>query len=276
MRLALSRRPVRRAVVPALATCLAAMGLATAPALAHQKWLWPNYFKVAKGPVWISFDVTWSDSPFSAEQGVGDQPLSIIDPAGERLAPHQVFVGKTKSTAEVELTRPGTYRLESTDPPAYWTRVEVDGQQLWRKKPRDEIRGEKVVRSDLYFSQAWAYVTLGEPSPLPPPDEKQPLEIIPGSHPAELYQGERLKLRTFSFGKPASRAKVSVFGPASNGHDPTRVLECDESGLAEFRLDDVGTHLFVCELEVETPDDPKAAIHSFNAYLTLRIEAKRE
>jgi uncharacterized GH25 family protein len=259
-----------------LAICALLALLAQAnPVRAHQKWLWPNVFRAEKTPAWVSFDVTWSDRAFTAEQGVGEQPLIVIDPQGERRTPPQVFVGKTKTTAEIELTKPGTYRLESVDPPTYWTRVAAEGgKERWLKRPKNEVQGERIIRSDLYYSKAVAYVTVGDPSELPASDDKDPLDIMPLSRPARLVAGDPLELRVVSYGKPVASANIKVFGPASTGHEPSQSLQCDASGVATTQCGEPGKYLFVCELERKAADDPKADIHSFNVYLTLNVQPK--
>ncbi|HEX2474848.1 MAG TPA: DUF4198 domain-containing protein [Lacipirellulaceae bacterium] len=239
---------------------------------AHQKWLLPNFFVAEKGPVWLSFDVTWSDRPFTAESGVGVQPLSVVDPSGRRQTPTSVFVGKTKSVAELELTEPGTYRLEAIDPLTYWTQVDENGQTKWLKKPKNEVTATSIKRSDLYWSKAAAYVTLGEPTAVPPPDDSEPLDLRLESHPNNLTAGQALKLQVASFGKPVPRAEVKVFAPGTEGHDPSSVITCGDNGGGIFTPDEAGQFLLACQLEREVSDDPKADIHSFNIYLTLEIQ----
>ena len=138
------------------------MYAAQAPCIAHEKWLWPNRFIVEKAPAWISFDATWSDQPFAAEMGVGEKPVTVVDPAGRSGSPERAFIGKTKSTCESELRQEGTYRLESVDPLTYWTQVEGAGRPQWLKKPKGEVTDKKIMRSDLYWSKAMAYVTVGQ------------------------------------------------------------------------------------------------------------------
>jgi hypothetical protein len=248
----------------------------TSRCAAHQKWLSPNFFVSEKGPVWLSFDVTWSDQPFAAEAGVGERPLWVVEPSGKRAAPPHVFVGKTKSVAEVELTQPGTYRLESVDPVSYWTRIEEDGKERWIAKPKNEVTGAKITRSDLYWSKAVAYVTLGEPTEIPPPDDAEPLAIRTDSHPNQIRAGQPLELRVLSYGKPLGKAKIKVFSPDSAGHDPEQEIACDENGIAAFEAGSPGRYLLSCESEREVADDPKADIHSFNFYLTLQVRPKSE
>ena len=242
------------------------------PCAAHQKWLLPNFFVVDKWPVWLSFDVTWSDRPFTAESGVGAQPISIVDPNGRRQTPPSVFVGKTKSVVEMELTERGTYRLEAIDPLAYWTQIEEGGQTTWLKQPKNEVTAASIKRSDLYWSKAAAYVTLGEPTTVPAAGDSEPLDLQLDPHPNRLTAGQALKLQVASFGKPVPRAEVKVFAPGAVGHEPSSVITCGDDGGGTFTPDEAGRFLLACQLEREVPDDPKADIHSFNMYLTLEVQ----
>lgn len=241
------------------------------PCSSHQKWLWPNRFVAEKAPVWLSFDVTWSDEPFNAEKGVGDQPLSIVDPAGGRESPSRIFIGKTKSTAEAELVREGTYRVEAVDPLAYWTRVEKDGHEQWIKKPKNVVTGAKITRADLYWAKAVAYITVGKQTEMRTSDKADPLDLVPLTHPNEIPAGRPLELRVLSYGAPLPSAEIRVFGPNNTGHEPIQSTKCDDQGLGKIQIDKAGRYLFTCEIERKVADDPKADVHSFHLYLTLLI-----
>lgn len=241
---------------------------------AHQKWLLPNFFVAEKGPVWLSFDVTWSDRPFVAESGVGAKPLWVVQPDGRRETPPDVYVGKTKSVAEFQLSQPGTYRLESVDPLSFWTQVEKDGKKQWLQKPKNEVTSGSISRSDVYWSKALAYVSLGKPTDLPAADDSEPLDLRPTSHPNGLKVGETLSLRALSYGKPLPNTKINVFGSDAAGHEPTSVITTDADGGATYELKTAGRLLIACELEQQRPNDPKADINSFNIYLTLEINPR--
>lgn len=266
----LSRRQTRF-LATVLALCLCSWPHSC---LAHQKWLLPNFFVAEKGPVWLSFDITWSDRPFVAETGIGEQPLAVIHPDGQSEKPPAVFVGKTKSVAEVELTKPGTYRLEAIDPLTYWTRIEVDGKEKWLRVPKNEAGEGTVKRSDQYWSKAVAYVTLGTPTDLTPVDVSEPLALVPSSHPNNLKVGDKLDLQVLTYGKPVPNATIQIFGPQAIGHDPTQTIKCNEEGVGTIDLTEAGRFLFACELEEKTPDDPKADLRSLHVYSTLEVQAK--
>lgn len=266
-------RFLRRRYAKAYGIALACLVFGNAhPCRAHQKWLCPNVFAAEKAPVWISFDVTWSDQPFTAERGIGDQPLWVIASDGRREAPRHVFIGKTKSVAEVELKKEGTYCLEAVDPLKYWTQIEKNGTQQWLEKSKDEVTNEKIIRADLYWSKALAYVTVGEPSDLPPPDDADPLCIVLNDHPSQLKVGTESELRVLSFGKPLPDAEIKIFSTDSSGHDPKQTIQCDSQGTAKLKLKLPGRYLLACSVERQVGDDPKADIHSFNMYLTLIIK----
>ena len=250
---------------------IVAVGLAR-ECSAHQKWLWPNTFAAEKAPVWISFDVTWSDRPFTAESGVGDQTIEVVGPTGERTKPPHIFIGKTKTTAEMELTKPGVYRLEAVDPLTYWTRIEKDGKPQWLKKPKNEVTEAKITRSDLYWSKAIAYIAVGNATEMPPADDKEPLDIIPINYPSQSVVGERLELKVQSYGKLLPNAELKVFQSDDDGHHPSQTIRCNEAGIGTVQLDTPGRCLVSCELDEEVADDAKADIHSFNFYLTLWMQ----
>jgi uncharacterized GH25 family protein len=261
-----------RSMKPLLATLLC-LHVWTNPAVAtaHQKWLWPNLFRAPKGPVWISVDVTWSDRAFTATDGTGEQEIVILGPGGSRTSASEVFVGKTKSTAEIELTKSGAYRIEAVDPSTYWTQLRVNGKDQWKKAPKNEVSGGEIVRSDLYYAEAVAYVTIGDATPLPAVDPADPLEIQLSDHPSRLSVGSPIEFAVMSYGKPVAKAKVNVFGEDGDGHHPLAVVDCDAQGRGKVQLKTPGRHLLSCELERAVQNDPKADIHAFNAYLTIDV-----
>jgi hypothetical protein len=269
----MSFRPAIRAAcaVASILFCIAGGSCA-----AHQKWLLPNFFVAETAPVWLSFDVTWSDTPFTAEAGVGTQPIAVIGPDGISQTPSGMFVGKTKSVAELELTKPGTYRLEAVDPLTYWTQVEKDGKEQWTRKPKNEVAGLTIKRSDLYWSKAAAYVTVGEPTDVPPPNNDDPLDILLEQHPNRVTVGESLDLRVVTYGKPLPGAEIKLFAPESRGHEPSQRVRCDNDGRAAITIDTSGRFLVVCQLERKVTDDPKADLHAFNVYLALDIQPRPE
>jgi uncharacterized GH25 family protein len=254
--------------------CIAVLACSNAPCSAHQKWLWPNRFLFEAAPVWVSFDVTWSDDPFQANTGVMDRPINVISPAGEKMTPERVFIGKTKSTAECELKQAGTYRLESVDPLTYWSMVMEGGEEKWLKQPKNAVVGREIKRSDLYWTKAIAYVTVGETTALTADREADPLSIVPSVHPNEIVVDSPVEFKVLLYGKPLGEAEMQVFGERSEAHKPEQTATCDSNGVCKLTFKSPGKHLVVCQLERDVADDPRANKHLFTVYLTLQVQAE--
>jgi hypothetical protein len=157
----------------------------------------------------------------------------------------------------------------------YWTQIERDGKSQWLKKPKNEVTGEKVTRADLYWSKALAYVTVGK-STAATPLEADPLAISLNTHPNEIAAGKPIEFKVLSYGKPVERAELKVFDSKASGHDPSAMIQCDETGAGKFEFGSPGRYLIVSQLEREAKDDLQADIHSFNVYLTLSVLPERE
>ena len=266
------RRGQRRCLAVLMRATLFLLFAATAIRCpAHQKWLWPNTFAVNEGSAWVSVDATWSDTPFTAESGLGEQELRVAPPTGDAYAPTKVFTGKTKTTFELELSKPGAYRLDAIDPATYWTQVERSGKKIWLKKPAKEVVGEKIVRSDLYWSIASAYVTVGAPGSDFPTARNDLLCLVPKVHPNAIAIGKPLQLTVYSRGKPLPGVVVKSFNSNSTGHKPLEVVSSNKEGVCIFEPKSPGLYLFACEWEQKKPNDPLADLHSYNAYLTINV-----
>ena len=114
-----------------VATCVFVVTFFTAvitPVLGHQQWILPNFFYTNRESPWLGIEHTRGDQRFVPGQGPGIL-LLIFYPKGWRMGrPSSIFVGQMRTVAEMELTEPGTYRIE-TDPPAqYVAEIEVDGK----------------------------------------------------------------------------------------------------------------------------------------------------
>ena len=246
--------------------------LATLPIHAHQAWVLPNFFEAAQSPVWLSFDVSWSDHLFHAgHTGSSLNELQVIGSDGESLTLAGKFEGKTKIVGEVELTREGTYRIEASAPPTYWTRVATDQGEKWLRKSKDQVQGAKVVRADLYWSKAVTFVTVGKRSKTPSSAGKDPLELELLDNPADWNRGQKFRLRVLAQGKAVAEQAVKVFAEGADSHEPMLVSTSDQQGVCVLKLDKPGKYLFVAQQETAAKDDPKTDLYSYNFYLLVNM-----
>ncbi|MEM9305315.1 MAG: DUF4198 domain-containing protein [Pseudomonadota bacterium] len=257
------------------ATAAAIVGLAciAGPTGAHQQWLAPSFsFQSGEG-AWLTFDHTFGDQRFRPSSGPGSYySWWIVGPDGLKSNVPHLFLGKTRTVGEVELTEPGTYRLEAVEDNMAWTRIKVGGEEKWQPGTRADFEGFEVVSSRTYFIKAVAYVTLEKASPAAVAATGDPLEILFDDHPAELSADRMLRVRVLGSGKPLADQEVQLFSEATEGHDASGSCSTDEDGRCELSIAEPGRFLLQTSTEGSYPDG--SPTDGFSHRLTVMIELK--
>lgn len=257
------------------ATVFAGFLAAVAPTRAHQQWLMPNFFSHDGDTAWLSFDHTFGDRRFHADSAPGlYYQWWVVEPDLRKRSVPSLFAGRTKIVGEVELTAPGTYRLEAEEPNMVWTKIKVDGTDRWQPGSRAIFEGREIVESKVYFAKAQAYVSLGPTSQAVQAASGDPLEIVFQQHPNELQAGRGFEVTLLSFGKPVAEHALQLFSARSAGHDPTLSCSTDAKGMCEIVPENPGRYLLRARLEGATPDDPKTDGFSYSVSVTLEIALK--
>ncbi|MEM9291688.1 MAG: DUF4198 domain-containing protein [Acidobacteriota bacterium] len=256
-----------------LALALATLLLATTfPTQAHQQWLFPNFFTQSADSAWLSFDHTSGDQRFYATSAPNlYYQYWVVSPAQQARTIPSLFAGKTKIVGEVELTEPGTYRIEGVEPSLVWTKLKEEESETWQPGPRSKYEGQEILESKVYFIKALAYVSLGPVSPLPQKPIGDPLEIAFRAHPNELKANQKLEVRLLSFGKPVADQTLQLFSGGTAGHDPMLICTTDADGWCEFLPEKSGRYLLLARLEGPTPEDPEIDGFSYRVSLALEI-----
>ena len=257
------------------ATVLAGFLVAAAPGRAHQQWLAPNFFSQDGDSAWLSFDHTFGDQRFQAGSAPGlYYQWWVVEPEGRKRSVPFLFGGRTKTVGEVELTKPGTYRLEAEEPNMVWTKLKVEGKDTWQPGSRAAFEGREIVESKIYFAKALAYVSLGPISQTVVGRTGDPIEIVFQQHPNEIRAGRGFGVTLSSFGEPVAEHEIRLFSDRSQGHDPMRTCATDDEGSCEFVPENPGRYLLTARMEGSTPDDPDTDGFSYSVSVTLEVGAR--
>ena len=258
--------------------CLAAaavVGLVsfTGSSEAHQQWLAPNFVFQSGESAWLSFDHAFGDRRFHSSSGPGSYySWWIIGPDGLRRNVPHLFLGKTRTVGEIELTDPGTYRLEAVEDVMPWTQIKVDGEDKWQPGTRADFDRFEVVRSRVYFNKSVSYVTLESMSQSSLAGTGDPLEILFEDHPNDLYEGKGFQVRVLAFGRPLKNQEVRIFSEYSEGHDASETCSTDANGICEFEMRTPGRYLLATNTEGASPED--TATDGFSHGYSVLIELK--
>ena len=201
----------------------AALLLFMSPAsFAARAWLLPSQTILARSGGWVSFDAANSDDLFSFNQGAMPvDSLSVSGGDGAAVTPQNIAKGKTRSSFDLELRAPGTYRVAVAGD-MVMARWEEEGKpKRWRGLPAEMAANIPASAAKLEVEQMHrrveTFVTVGAPTGLKAVGVG--LELVPESHPNDLYAGEAAKFRFLLDGKPAQDLEVQIIAGGTRYRD---------------------------------------------------------
>ena len=241
------------------------------PVFGHQEWILPNFFYTNDESPWLGVEHTWGDQRFVPGQGPGTL-LSIFHPEGWRIGPSSTYVGQTRTVAEMELTEPGTYRIETDRPVQYVAEIEVDGERTWVGKSKDQLPDEKIIQSAHRWSQTTTFVTVKKYTKRVLEPTGAFLEIVPVTHPNKIFVEKPFVVRVLSRGQLVPDQKVQAYSEMDSGHDTTLVTVTD--GGCELIFPSPGRYLLTANLRQDAKDSSRANIDVFG--VSVLVEVRKE
>lgn len=253
----------------------AVFAVAVLPASAHTPYLAPTSFDPVDGG-WVGLDAAFAEAFFVPEVVFDNSEFRVVNPDGKTVPVDNVVRLKTRAVAEHHLAAgKGTYRF-STGPRlgAIFRTWEVDGKQETTRDPAKPLPpGAKLLVHYQSLSVSEAYVTDGAPSEAALKPYGKGLELVPVTHPSDLYAGERFDFTVWYDGKPLAGQKVEFF-PATGGRDSqiaAATLTTDAQGKAGFTLEKPGQYLALIRYRGPAPAGAAAPVYGYNYSLTLRV-----
>lgn len=181
---------------------------------AHKAWLLPSA-TVTTTDQWITVDAAVSNDLFYFNHvPMRLEQLVITAPDGSKVAPENGSTGKYRSTFDVHLTQNGTYRLAIVNQGVFANYEENGQPKRWRGTAQRFASEVPANAKNLQVSETQGrvetFVTAGKPTT----DALRPtnvgLELVPVTHPNDLYAGEAATFRFLLDGKPAAKLEVEV------------------------------------------------------------------
>lgn len=245
-----------------LALCGLALTLSFA-AQAHRAWILPGSTVLSGEAPWVTFDAAVSNDIFYADyRPLQAATLSALGPDGETRALQNVATGHFRSTFDLALTQPGTYKVFAASH-GLSARWEEDGQRrFW--PPRGEPFSAEAFASAVpkqadnleitQFSRRYeTFVTAGAPSDTALAPTGIGLELVPVTHPNDLFAGETARFRLTIDGTPAVGAEITVLPAGMRYRDSQDALNltADSDGAFDVLWPHAGRYF----LEARYRDD---------------------
>jgi uncharacterized GH25 family protein len=190
---------------------------AAAPAKAHRQWMLPSSTVLSGDDVWVTVDAAVSNDLFYFEH----QPLRLDAvkawaPDGSEASIENKATGRYRSTFDVHLTQKGTWRIASVADMLMGS-YDLDGKT--ERLPRGTTTanlaerlpaGATNVRTAEANNRNEIFVTVGEPTTTLFTPTGKGIELVPVTHPNDLFAGETATFQFLLDGKPAAGLPVTV------------------------------------------------------------------
>lgn len=213
---------------------------AAAPAQAHRQWMLPSSTVLSGDDVWVTVDAAVSNDLFYFEH----QPLRLDAvkawaPDGSEAPIENKATGRYRSTFDVHLTQKGTWRIASVADMLMGS-YDLDGKT--ERLPRGTTAanlaerlpaGATNVRTAEANNRNEIFVTVGEPTTTLFTPTGKGIELVPVTHPNDLFAGETATFQFLLDGKPAAGLPVTVI--------PGGIRYRDQLGQIDLRTGADGT-----------------------------------
>lgn len=227
---------MKRTLISSLSLALAITAALPFPALAHKQWLVPSSTVVAGNDPWVTVDAAVSNQLYYPDHvPMRLDNIIITTPDGSTLKPQNPATGKYRSVFDVQLAQEGTYRITNlnagvfarwdtpeslaaaANPPAAGSPPGPRGGFLRNASPEDLAtkipKDAQNVRVTENIGRVETYVTRGAPTTIAATGKG--LELVPVTHPNDLFAGEEATFKLTVDGKPAAGLEIEIIRGAT-------------------------------------------------------------
>lgn len=201
-------------------TILAAASLLLAALLplqaqAHRTWLLPSSTQVDGKDPWVTVAAAVSENLFDFDtNALKLDGLLVTGPDGVPVEPENVASGRLRSTFDVKLAQPGTYKIGLVTE-SILASYKLNGEpKRWRGTTEAFATEVPANAEDLHstrmHSRLETFVSAGKPTDVLPKPSGVGLELVPLSHPTDLQAGQKASFRLLLDGQPAADIGVSA------------------------------------------------------------------
>lgn len=197
------------------AIALIAAFAAPMAAQAHRQWILPSSTILSGADAWIGIDGGISNGVFIADHAAMRlNNVTVTAPGGSAVATEHPMQGQYRSTFDVHLTTPGTYRIANSfvGVNATWTLNGTPGRYRGAAAGLTAAvpAGATDVVSAPNATRLETYVTLGDTTTEIFKPTGEGIELVPVTHPNDLVAGEAATFKLIRNGQAYADAEVTI------------------------------------------------------------------
>ena len=257
-------------------TAAAVLTLAAAPAAhAHRMWLAPSATVLSAAEPWVTVDAAVSNTLFYPDHvPMRLEGIQAIGPDGQPVEIKNGSTGKYRSTFDVQLAKPGTYKVANVAETSMASYKQAGETKRWRG-PASQIatalpKDATDVQVTHSFRRVETFVTSGAPNTTALKPAGRGLELEPITHPNDLVASEKAKFRLLNDGKPAAGVEVEVVLGSTRYREKGVEMKLTTAAAGAFEITWPEAGLYWLEAGVQGPGEGGAR-RSLGYVATLEV-----
>jgi uncharacterized GH25 family protein len=224
-----------------LAVAIALATVIPATALAHKAWMMPSQTVIAGTNPWITVDAAVSNDLFYFNHvPLRTEGLVITAPDGSKVEAQNLATGKYRTVFDVELKQQGTYRIATVNSGLSGSWEEDGKPKRWRGTPASFATEVPKDAKNLQVSQSIGrietFVTNGSPNDTALKTTGEGLELVPVTHPNDLFAGEEAKFKLLVDGKPAAGLEFEITRGGTRYRNAQEEIKVTTNAQGEFSV----------------------------------------
>jgi uncharacterized GH25 family protein len=253
-----------------LAACL------PAASFAHKSWILPSSTVLAPDQ-WITVDAAVSNDLFFFNHvPMRLEALTITAPDGAKVEPQNGSTGKMRSTFDVHLTQNGTYKLAFNNIGVFASYEENGERKRWRGTP-ERLSEIPATAKNLEVSESVGrvetFVTAGKTTKKVFEPTNKGIELIPVTHPNDLFAGEEARFKFVLDGKPAAGLEIEVVPGGTRYRNQQGEMKLTTNAQGEFSVTwpEAGTYWLETATQDTNTSIPQAKLRRLTYVATFEV-----
>ena len=256
----------------AFAAALAAAGSASA----HRQWMLPSMTNLSGDAPWVSVDAAVSNDLFVFEHvPMRLDNLVITGPDGAPVEAQNKFTGKYRSVFDIQLTKPGTYRVASVSGGMLVSYMQGGEQKRWRGAPADAAANIPAdateVKKTISDRRVEFFVTSGAPTTDALKPTGKGLELVAVTHPNDVVAGDKATFGLLLDGKPAANVEVTVEPGGTRFNDERGEMKTTTDADGKFSITWPKAGFYWLEATVRAPVGADGVDHTAGYVATFEV-----
>jgi uncharacterized GH25 family protein len=251
--------------------------LAPIAANAHKSWLLPSATVISKDQ-WVTFDAAVSNDLFYFNHvPMRTENLTITAPDGSKVGAVNAHTGQYRSVFDIQATQNGTYRIAIVNNGLFANWEEGGQPKRWRGTAETFAKEVPADAAKLQVTQAAnrmeTFITAGAPDTAALKPSGIGLELIPVTHPNDLYAGETTSFKFQIDGAPAAELPVTVIAGGSRYRDqPEEMqLKTDAEGVLDIQWPHAGMYWLTASIQDDKATAKPATARRAGYTATLEV-----